>query len=229
MERKRRSGPRCVVGGCSNTKYAGYSIYELPGPSPRTGTYTSLQRAWVNFISSTRTFKASTYKKVFVCSGHFDHGQFEPTQMDMYRLGLRSKPPQLLPTAVPKLKVAEQPFPSEWFATSTDKTETAARVRPYGPSLKRKADMSAALTSQTTSSEASSSISQSTLTTPLSTESSRPPIVTPIKKRRIAKRCKCKCYCKYGRTPTTPKRSPKKRKRFDSIFSRKKVQSCNEL
>lgn len=42
-------------------------------------------------------------KHIYACNKHFDDTQYNQTQLRMHAMGLRSKPPQLLPDAVPHI------------------------------------------------------------------------------------------------------------------------------
>lgn len=118
------------MGECSNTADRGAFIHELPGPARRTSAsgaviWTKLQQDWIRFIKGSRVLDPKTYTHIFICSAHFDE-----SQVQMYRLGLRKKPPQLKPEAVPHLKAtaARHPFPPEWFV---NKETMAMPLLPY--------------------------------------------------------------------------------------------------
>ena len=120
----RKKGSRCIAFGCSNTSYDGFSIHNMPGKMPDKGErFTTLQKAWINFISRKRKFDikyARTYKRISLCSGHFREEDYETTDVQMYRHGIRTKPPHLKKDAVPTVDVAKQPFPQEWFAQTAN-------------------------------------------------------------------------------------------------------------
>ena len=101
-------GCRCVVGGCSNTMYDGFSIHELPKQSG------PVRRAWISFIKLNLSgFNANERAGVKVCSGHFDRNQYDETQMMMHRMKKRKNPPRLEPTAIPHIhKVISEPYAS---------------------------------------------------------------------------------------------------------------------
>ena len=85
---KGASGKRCVMYGCSNTIYDGFSVHVMPKNE-------SVRRAWIRFIkNSVAHFNPNERKCVTVCSGHFDHSQYDQSQLQMFRRGLRSYPPR---------------------------------------------------------------------------------------------------------------------------------------
>ena len=57
-------------------------------------------------------------KHIHACNKHFDDTQYNQTQLRMHAMGLRSKPPQLLPDAVPHI-FSPGPSPSPTCSPST--------------------------------------------------------------------------------------------------------------
>nr|XP_054770488.1 protein phosphatase 1 regulatory subunit 12B-like [Lytechinus pictus] len=118
---KPEGGCRCVVGGCSNTNYDGFSIHELPKQKG------SVRNGWINFIKLKRArFNANERVRVHVCSGHFDRTQYDETQVMMYQMNIRKLPPRLKPTAIPHIHKAIQPFSPDFFVQESATTTTTS-------------------------------------------------------------------------------------------------------
>ncbi len=110
---KRDGGKRCVAGGCSNNYNNGYTVYDL-----KCRRYKN-RNSWIQFINTTRSdFKSRKACTVYLCDGHFDLNQFEPSQLCQYQAGFRSNAPQLLLTAVPTIKEAGLPHFSTIFRSN---------------------------------------------------------------------------------------------------------------
>eukprot|EP00057_Strongylocentrotus_purpuratus_P002781 XP_003725240.1 PREDICTED: uncharacterized protein LOC100891213 [Strongylocentrotus purpuratus] len=122
IRKKRKTGSRCIAYGCDNTLYKGFIMHLMPGKMPvGQEHFDNVQKQWITFIGKKRKFEAkdaNTYSKIFVCSGHFVREDYEQSQVEMYRRGLRTRPPSLKKCSLPSLNTAEQPFPSDWFLTS---------------------------------------------------------------------------------------------------------------
>ena len=178
--RKKRSkrqpdvGTRCVMGGCSNTAKDGFSIYKMPqGPE-------SVVSAWVRKIQSTRsTFKKSAYTgQISVCSGHFQHSQFNASELMMYRQRFRNNPPSLKPDAVPVTKEAVNPFPADFFveesSTLNDTSEFDQLIREVAE-IKAKAVAKKSSASTGRASTSLTSNSDITMTSPSSPDHAKQP------------------------------------------------------
>ncbi|XP_034049050.1 uncharacterized protein LOC117530231 [Thalassophryne amazonica] len=134
-KKRRRTGPRCVVYGCSNEAQHGYFMHKLPGKKPSgQERYNPLQRAWISFIGRKRQFDtkvARTYKSdIVVCCGHFRKEDYDRTDAMMFKAGLRTHPPSLLKTAVPTIDVAQHPFHSVLSSSSASTSTLYASVLP---------------------------------------------------------------------------------------------------
>ncbi|XP_041474440.1 uncharacterized protein LOC121423188 isoform X2 [Lytechinus variegatus] len=102
-KKKKTSGDRCMVMNCGST-YQSATVHSMPGPLPAAGgRFSALQMAWIHFIKLHRVFDHTRVKHIHVCSLHFDKSQYDPTQLQMYEMGLRKNPPKLLPDAVPHI------------------------------------------------------------------------------------------------------------------------------
>ncbi|XP_063963626.1 uncharacterized protein LOC129268390 [Lytechinus pictus] len=137
-KKKRKTGTRCIVYGCGNTIYQGFAMHQMPGKMPLgQERFDSIQKQWIAFIGRKRKFDfkdAKQYARIFVCSGHFLLEDYEPTQVEMYRRGLRTRPPSLKAGSSPSLDIAVQPFPSDWFLPSPSSLLSLASSPPSGTS-----------------------------------------------------------------------------------------------
>lgn len=113
----RKEGKRCVSYGCGNTSYNGFYVHKLPDKMPtcQLERFRALQKSWVDFIGRKRKFDmkdAQTYSKIHICSGCFQHENYETTHVEMFRRRLRIKPQALR-------DVAEKPV-STFVVQATD-------------------------------------------------------------------------------------------------------------
>lgn len=128
--KKRKTSSRCNVYGCDNTIYSGFIIHYLPGKMPLgQEQFDPLQMKWISFIARKRKFtpkEAKTYYQIYVCSGHFRREDYDESNVMMFQMGLRTRPPLLKKDAVPSVDPAQQPFPTDWFLNSSSSAVSSA-------------------------------------------------------------------------------------------------------
>ncbi|XP_071498945.1 uncharacterized protein [Diadema antillarum] len=101
-KKKKTSGDRCMVMNCSST-HRNAIVHSMPVATSTGSRLSPIQMAWIHFIQQHRVFDHRQVKHINVCSLHFDDDQYDQTQLQMYRMGLRKLSPTLLPHSIPHI------------------------------------------------------------------------------------------------------------------------------